>query len=110
MLRVYSLVSIWCLLFAVPSTVVALQDPTRPPGYGSTAARASGPVWQVNSIRIASQHKTAVVNGRTVAVGNRVNGATVIDIEPTEVRFRKEGKEFTVRLFNHSVKKITRVR
>lgn len=94
-------------LFVGP--VFALDDPTRPPGYPlpSSKGGASGPVWHVSAIRIAAKSKSAIINGRSVAVGNRVNGATVINIEPTEVRLKKAGKEFTVRLFAHSVKKTT---
>ena len=91
---------------------MAMDDPTRPPGYPLATARGksmTAPVWNVSAIRIASKQKTAVVNGRTVAVGNRVNGATVIDIEPSEVKFKKADKEFSVRLFANRVKKITRV-
>lgn len=94
----------------VPGLVLALDDPTRPPGHSSSRGGGlQGPVWNISEIRIASKHKTAVINGRTVAIGHRVNGATVIDIEPSIVKFRKAGKEFSVRLFANSVKKIARV-
>lgn len=90
--------------------LLALEDPTRPAGHPSyRGVGVSGPVWNVSEIRIAPKHKTAVINGRTVAIGNSVNGATVVDIEPSTVRFKKADKEFSVRLFANSVKKITRV-
>lgn len=99
------------LLTIFAGQVLALDDPTRPPGYplpGSKAG-ASGPAWQVSAIRIAANSKSAIINGRSVAVGSQVDGATVIDIEPGEVTLNKAGKEFTVRLFAHSVKKTTRM-
>lgn len=98
------------LLAFLAGPVIALDDPTRPPGYAlpSSKGGASGPFWHVSAIRIAAKNKSAIVNGRTVSVGNRVDGATVIDIEPTEVTLKKAGKQFSVRLFAHSVKKTTR--
>ena len=94
----------------VPVIVYAqLDDPTRPPGYrlvlpgGKTAAREIG--FNLSSIRISASSRTAVINDRSVVVGDKVNGASVIGIYPSDVKLKKHGKLFTVRLLSRISKK-----
>lgn len=71
-----------------------LPDPTRPHGAARAAPAASG----VQSILISPQRKLAVVNGRTVTVGDRVGDAVVTDIRPYEVILNRGGHESRLRL------------
>ena len=58
----------------------ALRDPTRP--YSPVKGfRASSPSFVVNAIIISPERRVAIVNGRRVAVGGSLDGATVIAIE-----------------------------
>lgn len=78
----------------------ALPDPTRPadaPVVRAGGAPApGGPVLQ--STLVSAARRTAVIDGRTVAVGDRVHGGTVVDIQPYEVRIRKNGRDVSLRL------------
>lgn len=76
-----------------------LVDPTQP--YRRVAAEPlesapSGPVLQAT--RVSSEHKSAVISGRTVRVGDSIGGAMVVDIAPYEVRMDRAGREFVLRL------------
>jgi MSHA biogenesis protein MshK len=70
-----------------------LPDPTRP-GGGGGGGGASG----VTSILITPARKQAVINGRTVVVGDRVGDAVVVDIQPYEVILNRGGRESRMRL------------
>jgi MSHA biogenesis protein MshK len=69
-----------------------LPDPTQPHHAG--AVSASG----VQSILISPQRKVAVVHGRTVAIGDHVGDAVVVDIRPYEVILKRAGRESSLRL------------
>lgn len=70
-----------------------LPDPTNPHG-AATGSVSSG----VQSIFISTQRKSAVVNGRSVNIGDRVGDAVVVDIRPYEVILKRDGRETTLRL------------
>ncbi|MFK5914178.1 MAG: hypothetical protein QM484_07370 [Woeseiaceae bacterium] len=96
--------------FNIPLLAYAqLDDPTRPPGYrlilpsGKTAAKEIG--FNLSSIRISASKRTAIINDRSVVVGDKVNGASVIGIYPSDVKLKKYGKLFTVRLLSRISKK-----
>lgn len=91
------------LLWVAPALAqaTALPDPTRPADVTLSSPRSgsvstSGPVLQ--STLISPARRTAMIDGRTVAVGDRVHGATVIDIQPYEVRINKNGRDTSLRL------------
>ena len=70
----------------------SLPDPTRPPQRFNAPADSSPAVadnWQLGSILIAPQRRVAVINGRALIVGDQVNGAKVVAIEPGLVRLRR---------------------
>ncbi len=84
----------------------ALEDPTRPPGLPPPAAAAAAPPphYQLTSILIAQQRRIAVVNGRQVQVGDRVDGARVEAIAPDRVTLRKGERPIELSLFLLRVK------
>lgn len=93
-----------------PTIVQAqLDDPTRPPGYrlvlpgGKTAASATR--YTVTSIRISASRRVAIVNDKSVEQGDSVNGAKVVEINPSDVKLKKKGKLFSVKLVSQVVKK-----
>jgi len=87
------------LLSAVPLSQAAqaqpLVDPTRPPNV--SASQAAGPAageaapgpLRVESILIAPGRRLAVVGGRTVSVGGKLDDATVVEIAETHVLLRQ---------------------
>ena len=85
-----------------------LTDPTRPPavlsapgaGAGPAPAAASGP--QLQSILISLRpggRRVAVIDGKTLRQGERINGAVVEAILPTEVVLRKGNQRQILKLF-----------
>ena len=91
-------------LFAAFGTSYAadvLQDPTRPPpglytGEGDSA-QTGEPILQ--SVFISPRHRSAIISGQAVVVGDKVGTAQVVAIRDQEVVLR-EGKDLqTLRLF-----------
>lgn len=86
---------------------VSLEDPTRPPG--ATVIRAgktvTKPSWVLSSTLISPERRSAIINGKQVTLGDRVNGARVVEIEPAAVKLRNRGGEFSIRLVRNSVVK-----
>lgn len=98
-------------LCCMPIVVQAqLDDPTRPPGHrlvlpgGKKAATTTH--YLLSSVRISKMRRTAIVNDRSVELGDTVNGAKVVAIYPSSVKLKKQGKIFTVRLLSQIVKKV----
>jgi hypothetical protein len=59
----------------------------------------------VDTIKISEQQRIAVINGRRVSVGDRVGGATVIDIQPGHVRLRYRQEEMAIDLVPGGIRK-----
>ena len=83
-------------------SLVGLPDPTRPSsalgdgGDDGVATGVHGLVLQ--SVLIAPQRRLAVINGKTLAVGERIGEATVVAIRPQDVVLKRPSGEFTLRL------------
>ena len=74
-----------------------LRDPTRP--YSAAPdARAASPRFVVNAIIISPERRVAIVNGRRVAVGGSIAGATVVAIEKDQLTLDVGGKRITAGL------------
>jgi MSHA biogenesis protein MshK len=106
------LVSLTLLMWMSP--LLAMEDPTRPPTAKATSSyvpvkKRQGPRWVLNSTLISSDRRTAVINDRVVAVGDRVNGATVVSIQPSAVRLRDKGREVTLVMLKKNIKSLSRV-
>ncbi len=109
--------AIWLgLLGLLPGAMLAagLADPTRPP-YRQVARKAPVAVpdssgWRLTMIRLSDRDRIAVVNGRLVAVGDRVGDARVVAIRPGAVELVQAGKRFTVKLSRARVKRVSGVR
>ena len=74
-----------------------LQDPTRP-WAGEARGQVKAPAFIVSAILISDQRRVAVLNGRAVTAGDRVDGATVSAIGPTTVRLRYRGRDIEAAL------------
>ena len=92
------------MLLAVIANVAAeiKEDPLRPPGYRNAGASAptkrSAPSWQVNEILISDTRRVAIVNANSVKLGESVNGARVVAIEPGYVTLEFNNRLITARL------------
>lgn len=79
-----------------------LGDPTRPTALAEPdapgSAAAQGPRWRLQSTLVADTRRVAVINGRMVAQGERVDGARLVEIRPDGVTLEHEGQRITLRL------------
>jgi hypothetical protein len=81
-----------------------LRDPTRPyavapvatPTTASAVAKGTG--FSVTAILVSKKRRVAIVNGKRVSEGDKVDGATVVKILADRLRLDLDGKEFTTRL------------
>ncbi|HEY5602386.1 MAG TPA: hypothetical protein VIM41_04690 [Gammaproteobacteria bacterium] len=107
------------LMFVAASPVhadlqVRIDDPTRPPGLdalppSTISSVKEAPRWVLSSILVSPERRTAVVNDRVVAVGDRVSGAVVIEIEPATVRLRSNAGDLTLILLKKNVKTLSKL-
>jgi MSHA biogenesis protein MshK len=86
-----------------------LSDPTRPPGTQIAAKRAgtkAAPRWILSSTLIAPTRRLAIINGKTVTVGEKVGGAEVMRIEPARVSLQEGGKQLVLKLAPRDYKRM----
>lgn len=80
------------MLPAAASAQERLPDPTEVTSVArQPSARQENPVWVLESTLVAADRRVAVINGRTVEVGDQVQGAKVAQIEVYGVRLRTPG-------------------
>ena len=76
-----ALAMVW-LLGAAQTT--ELKDPMRPFAPGS-AQRSVEQRFELTATLISDERRVAIINGRPIRVGEAVNGAELISIEPSSV-------------------------
>ena len=79
----------------------ALADPTRPPTMMPSEPSGDGaqPSGRLQSILISATRKLAVIDGVTVPLGGKVDGATLVAIDETEVKLKRGEVIETLRLY-----------
>jgi MSHA biogenesis protein MshK len=105
------------LALAAATAVVAqsagLSDPTRPPdaataappSQDATGSAAAAP--RLLSVLISPNRKLAVIDGRTVVLGERVGDATLVQITETQVTLRRGAELTTLELYPGVVRRAT---
>jgi len=104
-------VALAALALVGASSAVPLDDPTRPPTAQSAKVHkaARKPLrWTLSSTLVSAQRRTAVINGRVVGVGEKINGARVVAILPSKVHLRRKGRDITLVLLKQDVKRPSR--
>lgn len=89
------------LLAAAPAAAQSgFGDPTRPTSLSEPepARAVQGPRWRLQSTLVADHRRVAVINGRTVAQGERVDGAQLVEVRPDGVTLEQDGQRFQLRL------------
>jgi MSHA biogenesis protein MshK len=89
------------LLPAAAALAQGLADPTRPPSLteaAPAAATTQGPASRLQSVLISSGRKVAVIDGRTVRLGERVGDATLVAVGPARVVLQKGAEYQTLKL------------
>ncbi len=96
------------MLLLVPVTMQAevLDDPMRPPEYAPVGAKARVEKgWHLSVIRIDAHRRIAIINGRTLEVGEWVNKARLVEILPERVRLKGVQGLFSIKLVKVKVRK-----
>lgn len=77
-----------------------LVDPTRPTALAAPEPEeaASGPRWRLQSTLVADSRRLAVINGKTVVQGDRIDGATLREVRREGVTLEIEGRRIELRL------------
>ena len=106
-------VAAWALaglpLLPAAGPVPALEDPMRPPVYAprqAPAAPAKG--WRLQAVFRGPAGMRALVNGRLVGVGDRVDGARVVAIGSRRVVLATDAGRRELRLVRARILRRTR--
>jgi len=84
-----------------------LPDPTKPSSFVPQVAKSTESLakqFKLHSVLISSQRRVAIINDKSVEVGDSVNGATVRQIEKSRVVLEKQGTRFSLSLVDHDFK------
>jgi hypothetical protein len=83
-----------------------LGDPTRPTSLSEPDASlpaVQGPRWRLQSTLVANERRLAVINGRTIAQGGRIDGATLVEVRQDGVTLDAQGERINLRLLPASL-------
>ncbi|MDQ7990771.1 MAG: hypothetical protein REI09_14145 [Candidatus Dactylopiibacterium sp.] len=70
-------------LLALPGVCLAQADPLRPPAsfLAATGESRAAPLPVLQSVLIADSHRQAIINGRTVSIGQSVEGYRLVALD-----------------------------
>jgi hypothetical protein len=98
---------------AAADTGAMLPDPTRPYAFATTVQAetlpAEGVQWRLSGVRIREGEKSAILNGKVVRIGDRLAGATIVEVNPADVVLTQDGQRIVVKLILSSIKKPARI-
>ena len=108
-----SILTLAAVLLVAPMLANAqetLRDPTRPWSARSVAAAvatgtATTSSFKVTAIFTSDKRRIAIVNGRRVSEGDRVDGAIVVEIRTDDLRLDLNGKTITSRVLPRGFRK-----
>ena len=75
-----------------------MPDPTRPSGWQDGGGSTVNQGLVLQGTTVSASRRIAVINGQRLAVGDRVQGATVVEVQPFQVRLQRAGRDITLRL------------
>jgi MSHA biogenesis protein MshK len=84
-----------------------LSDPTRPPVGVVGSAGQSAPKtlkWKLTSTLISRQRRVAVINDQVVRVGQKIDGAVLVAVEPGSALLHHAGQKIQLKLVAGTVK------
>ena len=100
------LMTVFCHVAAAET----LKDPTQPPNYRSKDGKGVGikaaPKWVLSSTLISPARRLATINGKTMAVGERIGDARVLSIESAKVTLMDGNKEIILELLPTDFKRM----
>lgn len=85
-----------------------MDDPMRPPQGGSANVehKAEGPRWTVTGILISPERRLAMINDRLIGIGEKVDGARVLNIYGNGVELDIGGRSVVLRPITGSLRRV----
>jgi len=79
-----------------------LPDPTRAeyPSHSLSVEKKKAKTWILQSTLISGERRVAIVNGRTVAIGDHLGSAKITDIQDNEIVLRRGQRTFRLHVVN----------
>ena len=101
------------LALAADDAAAAVHDPMQPTWLRGSDERSKperSPTqrFSVDTIVVSPERRVAIINGRSVGVGEWVHGAKVLRINPDAVTLELDGARFTIALAISDIKKASR--
>ena len=95
--RPFILGSLAYLLFAHSAMSDTLVDPMRPPN-ARAAASTNSEVLKLEAILVAGDKRTAIVNGKLVNAGDRLDDAVIDAITADSIRYTRRSRSYVATL------------
>jgi len=94
------------LVAGVAAAQHGLGDPTRPTSLAEpepARPAQAGPRWRLQSTLVADTRRLAIINGRRVAQGERIDGATLAEVRQEGVTLEIDGRRIELRVLQGAV-------
>lgn len=105
------LLKLAALVFALSPFILQAQfdDPTLPPSFSNVVSQDEeiNTAWVLSSVLVSPKRKVAIINGKSVQVGDVLDGANIQSINATEVKLKHRGEVILLELHPVTVKKIS---
>lgn len=108
----YKIIGFIALMWPVICFAGEMTDPTKPSAYsieaGTATEKEAGPVettWVLNSILISPQRKVAVINGKQVIEGGKIDQYLVKKIDTYQVTLTDDLDEQVLTLGSYRLEK-----
>jgi len=99
-------------MLSQPLAAEQLKDPMRPPEQGAIHTATGEPRsfesrYRLDSVIIAPNRRLAIINGRKLALGDRIDHARLVAVHATEVTLSIAGKTHVLSLLPLSIKTLS---
>jgi hypothetical protein len=91
------LTALGCIALALTAAAETLSDPTQPPQQRSAGAKPEFSL-RLEAVLTDDSGRRAIVAGKLVRVGDRVDGATITNISDDSVHYNVDGHERVAQL------------
>lgn len=92
---------------SIASATAEIMDPTRP--AGAPAAASTAPTRGLQSTLVSPERKLAVIDGKRVGIGDKIGGASVVEIGPYHVVLKRGMERSTLKLQPFTIKQNNRL-
>lgn len=90
-------------IFVSAHAAEIIRDPTKPIDVTATAAETQGNM-RLDAILIGKTRNIAIISGQRFSIGDKIGGATIIDILPSEVQLQDDSGEYVIKLNPTTIK------